>query len=256
MRKIELKNLLDEAVLRHNRWEFIEWDPIRIPHSFRSNQDIEISGFFSALLAWGARASIIKSAERLMDLMDRAPYDFVMHAHQGEINFVHRTFNSADLNHLIAFLRFHYSQFKSLEDAFLVDGKFDAFESLSHFHRCVFDAPVHPHYRTRKHIANPESGSACKRLNMLLRWMVRKDESGVDFGIWSRISMSQLHIPLDVHVQRISHELGLLKRTQSDWRACRELTLALREFDALDPVRYDFALFGLGLDSKLQPKSH
>jgi uncharacterized protein (TIGR02757 family) len=256
MRKAQLKNLLDEAVLRHNSWEFIEWDPIRIPHSFRRVQDIEIAGFFSALLAWGARASIIKSAERLMDLMDRAPHDFVMQAHQGEIDFVHRTFNSSDLAHLIAFLRYHYSRYESLEDAFLVNGKFEAHESLSHFHQYVFEAPIHPPFRTRKHIANPEAGSACKRLNMFLRWMVRKDGAGVDFGLWSRIAMSQLHMPLDVHVQRISHELGLLKRTQSDWKACRELTLALREFDAFDPVRYDFALFGLGLDSKLQPKSH
>ncbi|MDA0685571.1 MAG: TIGR02757 family protein [Bacteroidetes bacterium] len=256
MRKAEIKDLLDEAVLRHNRWEFIEWDPIRVPHSFRNLQDIEISGFFSALLAWGARASIIKSAERLMELMDRAPYDFVMQAHPGEIHFVHRTFNSVDLAHLIAFLRFHYSEHNSLEDAFLVEGKFEAFASLSGFHQRVFDAPVHPPFRTRKHVANPEAGSACKRLNMFLRWMVRKDEAGVDFGLWSRIPMSKLHVPLDVHVQRTAQELGLLKRTQSDWRACQELTKALSRFDAHDPVRYDFALFGLGLDSKLQPKSH
>ena len=256
MRKAEIKDLLDEAVFRHNRWEFIEWDPIRVPHSFRELQDIEIAAFFSALLSWGARPSIIKSAERLMELMDRAPHDFVMQAYPGEINFVHRTFNSIDLAHLIAFLRYHYSHHESLEDAFLVEGKFDAFASLSGFHQRVFDAPVHPPFRTRKHVANPTAGSACKRLNMFLRWMVRRDDAGVDFGLWSRIPMSQLHIPLDVHVQRTAQELGLLKRTQSDWRACQELTQALKAFDYSDPVRYDFALFGLGLDSKMQPKSH
>ena len=256
MRKAEIKNLLDEAVFRHNRWEFIEWDPIRVPHSFRKLQDIEIAAFFSALLSWGARPSIIKSAESLMELMDRAPHDFVMQAHPGEISFVHRTFNGSDLSHLIAFLRYHYSHHESLEDAFLVEGKFDAFASLSGFHQRVFDAPVHPPFRTRKHVANPVAGSACKRLNMFLRWMVRRDDAGVDFGLWSRIPMSQLHIPLDVHVQRTAQELGLLKRTQSDWRACQELTQALKAFDPSDPVRYDFALFGLGLDSKMQPKSH
>jgi uncharacterized protein (TIGR02757 family) len=256
MRKSAIKDILDEAVFRHNRWEFIERDPIRVPHSFRKLQDIEIAAFFSALLAWGSRPSIIKSAERLMDLMDRAPYDFVMQAHQGEINFVHRTFNSHDLAHLIAFLRYHYSKYKSLEDGFLVEGKFDAFASLSAFHQRVYDSPVFPSFRTRKHVANPAAGSACKRLNMFLRWMARRDDAGVDFGLWSRIPMTELHIPLDVHVQRTAQELVLLQRKQSDWKACRELTLALRTFDPSDPVRYDFALFGLGLDSKMQPKSH
>jgi uncharacterized protein (TIGR02757 family) len=255
MRKSEIIELLEEAVIRHNRWDFIEFDPIRVPHAFRAAADIEIAAFFSALLSWGSRPSIIKSAERLMNAMDRAPHDFVMQAQTRDLHFVHRTFNSLDLSHLIAFLRYHYSLHQSLEDAFLVDGKFDAYQSLSTFHSRVFAAPVQPHFRTRKHIANPEAGSACKRLNMFLRWMVRKDQAGVDFGLWARISMAQLHIPLDVHVQRTALELGLLKRRQSDWRACSELTQSLSRFDPLDPVRYDFALFGLGLDSKLRPKS-
>ncbi|MFZ9970632.1 MAG: TIGR02757 family protein [Bacteroidia bacterium] len=255
MTQQELYDILEGGVLRHNRWEFIADDPIQIPHQFRLQQDIEIAGLFAALLAWGSRVSIIRSADRLMQLFDREPYSFVMNANDRELNFVHRTFNSTDLNHLIGFLRFHYQRHKSLETAFLVEGQFEAKSSLTAFHQRVYQSQIQPSFRTQKHIANPQSGSACKRLNMFLRWMVRRDDAGVDFGLWRNISMAHLHIPLDVHVQRSAQQLGLLNRKQSDWKACEELTLQLKKLNPQDPVRYDYALFGLGIEAKMRPKS-
>lgn len=256
MRKKDLQALLDEQSAHYNRPGFITDDPIQIPHRFAQLQDREIMGLFAAVLAWGQRQTIIRSTEKIIMLMGGAPYRFVMHHQPDDLiplqDFVHRTFNGTDLLYFIYFLRWYYERNESLETAFS-DGisphDLTIENGLIHFHHLFFsleDAPA----RTRKHIATPERKSACKRLNMFLRWMVRRDDAGVDFGCWHRISPAQLVCPLDVHVERVAHRLGLLKRTQSDWQAALELTANLRKFDKNDPVRYDFALFGLGLADK------
>jgi uncharacterized protein (TIGR02757 family) len=275
---MELKKFLDRKVDEYNQPSFILSDPISIPHQFSRKQDIEIAGFFAAIFSWGNRTTIIRKSRELMQSMDNAPYQFIMqHADEdlwqlGE--FRHRTFNSTDLLYFISFFRYHYSHFDSLEDAFLMQDKEvgkpaaavpgqgkgageksgagygdGARASLSGFHRYFFSMEDIPP-RTYKHIATPDRNSSCKRLNMFLRWMVRQDKTGVDFGIWQRISPSTLICPLDVHVARVARRLGLLIRTQSDWRAAEELTAYLRTLDQADPVKYDFALFGLGVMEK------
>lgn len=248
-----LKNYLDEAVERYNRPDFIGPDPISIPHRFSRLQDIEIAGFWVAMLAWGRRKTIIGKAEELIELMDGAPYDFIRNHQESDrkafLHFKHRTFQSTDTLYFLEFLQHYYRNNNSLEDAFcrfLGEEAPDVGPALRGFHELFFSLPEAPQ-RTRKHIATPARKSSCKRLNMFLRWMVRKDEKGVDLGLWKRIKPDQLLMPLDVHVGRVARKLGLLERKQSDWAAVRELTANLRAFDPEDPVKYDFALFGMGV---------
>ncbi len=248
----ELKALLDEKYEQYNQPGFIKDDPISIPHLFTKKQDIEIAAFWTAILSWGQRKTIINKSTELFRMMDFSPYDFVLHHQQKDLlpfaNFKHRTFNGEDTLYFIHFFNKFYSQSQSLEEAFLNDVlKFEAFSSLSGFYHFFFEDEFYP-LRTCKHISNPQKKSTCKRINMFLRWMVRNDRRGVDFGIWKKISASQLICPCDVHVNRVSRKLGLITRPQTDWMAAIELTTQLRSFDASDPVKYDYALFGLGLE--------
>jgi uncharacterized protein (TIGR02757 family) len=248
----QLKKLLDEKVRLYNQPSFIEKDPVSIPHLFSKKQDKEISGFFAAILAWGNRTTIINNCSKLMHWMDNKPHDFIVHHRDSDlkpfIHFVHRTFNAIDLLYFISFLQWHYKNHSSLEDAFVPEKiyKHDTVEqALIHFHNYVFSLE-HPE-RTLKHIATPARKSACKRINMYLRWMVRKDNAGVDFGIWKKISPRQLVCPLDVHVARVAHRLGMLQTNQANWHNALHLTYQLREFNREDPAVYDYALFGLGM---------
>ncbi len=250
----ELQTYLDAMADRFNRPDFILNDPISIPHRFSKPQDIEIAGLFASVLAWGQRTTIIKSCDTLMTLMGNAPHDFVLHHRPRDLRplegFKHRTFNGTDLLYFIAFLRSHYRKHGSLEVLFRVDASDETIEKgLINFHRQFFQLPDHPD-RTRKHIATPERKSACKRLNMYLRWMVRDDGRGVDFGLWKTISPSKLVCPCDLHVDRVARALKLIRRKQLDWATALELTANLRALDPVDPVRYDFALFGLGITNE------
>lgn len=249
-----LKSLLDEAADRYNRPDFIAEDPISIPHQFTRLQDIEIIGFWVSMLAWGQRKTIINSAHRLIELMDGAPYDFVLNHEERDrarfADFKHRTFQYTDTLYFLAFFQDYYRRYDSLEAAFaerLSPDDLHVENALIGFHDQFFALPDAPH-RTRKHVATPVRKSTCKRLNMFLRWMVRDDDRGVDFGLWKAIRPSQLLLPLDVHVDRVARSLGLLTRKQTDWRTVLELGEAMRSLDPKDPGRYDFALFGLGLD--------
>ena len=253
-----LRVFLDRKVAEYNRSSFIADDPVRVPHAYSLKQDIEIAGFFTAIFSWGNRTSIIRKSEELMRLMDGAPYQFILHHSDDELrrllSFKHRTFNPTDLLYFIEFFRYHYSRYDSLEDAFLLGegarpDRYETGAALTAFHHYFFSLDVVPP-RTRKHIATPERNSSCKRLNMFLRWMVRKDAQGVDFGLWDRISPSQLICPLDLHVARVARRFGLLTRTPTDWTAALELTQNLAALDPEDPVKYDFALFGLGVMEK------
>lgn len=251
-----LKGFLDEKVAQYNQPGFITHDPISIPHRFSKQQDIEISGFFAAILAWGQRKTIINKCLELFKLMDDAPHDFVVYHKESDLksflSFKHRTFNETDTLYFIHFLSWFYRNHQSLEEAFLIGqtGKVDSMESiLTQFHQFFFSLPDSP-ARTKKHIATPARKAACKRINMYLRWMVRSDSNGVDFGLWKKISPSQLICPCDLHVDRVGRKLGLITRNQTDWLTALELTEKLREFDPLDPVKYDFALFGLGIEEK------
>ncbi len=255
----ELEDLLDAAVIRYNRADFIAADPISIPHRFTKPQDREIMAFWAATLAWGQRKTIIQSANRLAELMDNAPYDFMLNHMESDRarfeSFKHRTFQATDTLWFLEFFQSYYRKNSSLETAFArhLSPEDPTIENaLRGFHHDFFDHPYAPE-RTRKHVATPARGSTCKRLNMFLRWMVRKDDAGVDFGIWQKISPAQLLIPLDVHVERVARQLGLLQRQQTDWKTVLELTENLRAFDPADPVKYDFALFGMGaLDAGVQ----
>lgn len=254
----QLQDLLEEQVAIYNQPTFIENDPISIPHQFNQQQDIEIMGFWSAMLAWGQRKTIINKSIELIERMDGAPYDFILNHEEKDreklVSFKHRTFQTIDTLYFLAFLQFHYRQHDSLEWAFSQHLPREAptiEPALIGFHEYFFslsDAPK----RTRKHIATPARKSTCKRLNMFLRWMVRNDQKGVDFGLWKQIKTSQLLMPLDVHVDRIARRLGLIERKQTDWKSVLELTDRLRVFNAEDPVRYDFALFGMGVLEKDQ----
>ena len=251
-----IKDFLDEKVGLYNRPNFIELDPISIPHRFSKKQDIEIAGFFAAILAWGQRKTILNKCNELLECMDNAPHDFMLNHTEGDLKavlgFKHRTFNEVDALYFIHFLSWFYRNQDSLEKAFLIGqtGAVDSMESmLIQFQQYFFsleDAPS----RTKKHISSPATRSACKRINMYLRWMVRQDEQGVDFGIWKQISPAQLICPCDLHVDRVGRKLGLITRKQTDWYTAVELTQVLRSFDPLDPVKYDFALFGLGVEEK------
>jgi uncharacterized protein (TIGR02757 family) len=252
MTRKELKIFLDKKVDDYNQPFFIAEDPISVPHRFTFKQDIEISAFFAAMFAWGNRTTIINKTVELMQLMDMKPYKFCRElepeALKRLLNFKHRTFNPTDLLYFIDFFHHHYSRHESLEDAFVLHGN-DIRTMLAGFHEYFFSLEDAP-YRTRKHVSTPERGSTCKRLNMFLRWMVRKDDRGVDFGLWERISPSQLICPIDVHVSRVARKVKLLSRKQTDWEAAEELTANLRTMDPMDPVKYDFALFAMGASER------
>lgn len=297
MEFLELKDFLDLKAAQYNRPDFIQNDPICIPHQYTKKQDIEIAAFFAAILAWGQRKTIINKCNELFRRMDHAPYDFMLNHNDSDLKrllgFKHRTFNDTDLLYFVAFFQEHYSVHASLEAAFLgnsddfLDGysgtgssnglvsndKFSDTEgngtysspacmlsalsaqppkierALNYFRAYFFSLPDYPR-RTIKHVSSPLQKSTCKRLNMFLRWMVRKDNTGVDFGIWNTLKPADLICPCDVHVDRVARKLGLIERKQTDWRTAVELTAQLLRFDPLDPVKYDFALFGLGIEEK------
>jgi uncharacterized protein (TIGR02757 family) len=254
-KKLILRDWLEEQVTIYNHRRFIEDDPIQIPHQFTKLQDIEIIGFWTAILAWGQRPVIIQKAKELVALMDGAPHDFMVNHQEKDrkrwLSFKHRNFNADDTLYFLTFFQQYYQNNPSLESAFLTSQPSDSMTTgLSKFHTLFFDSPL-AMQRTKKHVSSPTKGSTCKRLNMFLRWMVRQDACGVDFGIWKRIQPSQLMIPLDVHVDRVARSLGLIERKQTDWLTVEELTQQLRQFDAEDPVKYDFALFGNGVAKKL-----
>ena len=262
--KASLKKFLDKKVDEYDQPFFIKSDPICIPHLFSKKQDIEIAGFFAAIFSWGNRTTIINKSRELMQLMDNAPHQFCLNHDLLDLKrlmgFKHRTFNTTDLLYFIEFLKQHYSKNKSLESAFFnnqtlskerseVPNVRDLEGALNNFYNYFFSLEDSP-LRTVKHIASPQKKSSCKRLNMYLRWMVRKDNNGVDFGIWKKISPAQLICPIDVHVARVARHFGLLDRKATDWQAALELTANLSSLDKDDPVKYDFALFGLGVMEK------
>lgn len=285
MEFLELKNFLDFKVEQYNRPNFIENDPISIPHQYTLKQDIEIAAFFAAILAWGQRKTIINKCNELFERMDNQPYQFILH-HGDEdlkrlLGFKHRTFNDSDLLYFVTFFKQHYQQSKTLETAFVpgslayrtdyisIGNDLAAYEmssstcysdemtvnhfsiesSLNHFRSYFFGLPDFPR-RTIKHVSSPAQKSTCKRLNMFLRWMVRKDNCGVDFGLWNIIHPADLICPCDVHVDRVARHFGLIDRKQTDWLTAQQLTGNLRKFDPTDPVKYDFALFGLGVEGE------
>jgi|TARA_B110000503_G_C7173487_1_gene425652 uncharacterized protein (TIGR02757 family) len=248
----ELKEFLDEKVFLYNRKSFIAADPVSIPHEFSIKQDIEISGLFAAVFAWGIRKTIIAKCHELMALMDHRPYEFILNHSPTDLKsflkFKHRTFNTTDTLYFIHWLKWYYSHNDTLETAFIQEGK-DMYHSLKGFHELFFSLEDAPD-RTRKHLQTPERRSACKRINMYLRWMVRTDDCGVDFGLWKRLSPANLICPCDVHVDRIARKLQLISRKQTDWLTAVQLTENLKKMDPYDPVKYDFALFGLGVIEK------
>jgi uncharacterized protein (TIGR02757 family) len=250
MKKADLKAFLDEKTRQYQQPGFLESDPIQIPHDFRQKEDIEVSAFLTATIAWGNRLSIIRSGRRMMELMDQAPYDFVMNSSEEELSqlevFVHRTFNGLDLGCFIRSLRHLYLKYGGMEKVFTRHASPHGLqEAITHVRAHFFELP-HPK-RSEKHFSDPSRGSAAKRINMFLRWMVRPADTGVDFGIWKGLEPAQLSCPLDVHSGKVARALGLLKRKQDDARAVTELDTALRRLDPEDPVKYDFALFGLGV---------
>lgn len=252
----ELKAFLDEKVELYNEPDFVLDDPLSIPHMFSKKQDIEIAGFWAAVLAWGQRKTIIRKCKELFELMEGAPHDFLLNHTENDLksflNFKHRTFNTTDTLYFIEFLSWYYRNNSSLETAFsqfLKDEDEHVGPALRGFHDFFFHLPDSPQ-RTRKHIATPARKAACKRLVMFLRWMVRRDNKGVDFGIWQEIKPRQLVCPCDVHVDRVARRLGLITRKQTDWQTALELTERLKLFDPQDPVKYDFALFGLGVEGR------
>jgi uncharacterized protein (TIGR02757 family) len=262
--KNNLIHLLNAKVEQYNHIDFIENDPISIPHQFTKKQDIEIAAFFAATLAWGNRKSIISSCKKLMNMMGNSPYDFIMNmkANHNMLNetkgFAHRTFNEIDLTRFFNFLRFHYcfNGAESLEMAFTKGfqaNDINVENALNGFYHYFFNEVFFndDDDRTKKHIAAPFKKSACKRLNMFLRWMVRSDKNGVDFGLWKTIKPSQLIIPMDVHVVNVAYHLGLISTTKTNWENAVSLTNCLKQFDAADPVKYDFALFSLGVIEKV-----
>lgn len=250
MNETELKEFLDEKVYQYNTLDFIETDPVQIPHRYQLKEDIEISGFLAATIAWGNRKMIINNANRMMDLMGNSPFDFIMNHSNSDLDkldgFVHRTFNAEDFKCFIKSLKHIYHHHNGLEAVFTTYQTEDSLQdAISKFKSIFFE--IDPLERTKKHISDPLNNSAAKRINMYLRWMVRKDANGVDLGIWNHISMSKLSCPLDVHSGNVARKLGILTRKQNDAKALKELDTQLRIFDVVDPVKYDFALFGLGV---------
>lgn len=258
LKQQHLKAFLDEKVDHYNQVSFIHTDPILVPHQYSTKQDIEISGLFSAVFAWGLRKTAIRKTLDLLESMDNAPYDFIKNHKSSDLrkieNFKHRTFNGTDALYFIYFLHWYYNNYNSLEEIFIVDSDDNSIEAgLIQFHNTFFSLDEVP-ARTRKHISTPLNRSTCKRLNMYLRWMVRKDNRKVDFGIWNKILMKDLICPIDLHVDRIARKLGLISRKQTDWLTAVELTRNLRLMDPEDPVKYDYALFGIGiLEKRLFP---
>jgi len=249
----DLKAFLDSKVAQFNQADFIENDPMQIPHQFTKLQDMEIMGFWTAVLAWGQRKTIINKCKELVVLMDGAPHDFIVNHQEKDrakfLDFKHRTFQATDTLYFLEFFQQYYQQHNSLETAFakhLSAEDEHVGNALIGFHEDFFNLPDAPH-RTKKHIATPKRKSSCKRLNMFLRWMVRQDDKGVDFGLWRTIQPAQLLMPLDVHVDKVARKLNLIQRKQTDWLTVLELTTALRVYDPIDPVKYDFALFGMGV---------
>ena len=250
----DLRNFLESKVEQFNQPEFIANDPISIPHLFSKREDIEISGLMAAVLAWGQRVTIIRKCRELMKWMDDDPHRFILEHREADLKrfqeFRHRTFNGTDTLYFIEALKSLYREYASLEDLFAVaPGEQTIEQGLIRFHHRFFSLENHPH-RTRKHLPTPERKSTCKRINMYLRWMVRVDRKGVDFGLWKRIAPAQLVCPCDVHVDRVARRLKLIRRKQTDWLTALELTENLRKLDPQDPVKYDFALFGLGIGEK------
>lgn len=247
-----LKKFLDQKVEEYNQPAFIKNDPVSIPHLFTKRQDIEIAGFFAAVFAWGNRTAIINKSKELMGRMDNSPLNFIKDHSVKDLErlkgFKHRTFKEDDLFYFVESLHHHFSKYDSLEKAFFPDKAYNAEKALIHFKDYFFS--LGHLKRTEKHISSPLQKSTCKRLNMFLRWMVRKDTRGVDFGLWENVSAAKLICPIDLHVARVAKKLGLLKRRQVDWLAAIELTDALRHLDKDDPVKYDFALFNLGIIEK------
>ena len=253
MNRSELKTFLDFKVEQYNTPKFIESDPIRIPHLFHKKEDIEVAGFLTATIAWGNRKSILNNSEKLMKLMDMRPYEFILEHEENDLEhlngFVHRTFNSEDLKYFIKALKNIYKKHGGLEAVFRNHAEEASLQpSIHHFKKTFFELP-HPK-RTEKHVSDPLKKSAAKRINMFLRWMVRVDEKGVDFGLWNSLSPSQLSCPLDVHSGNVARKLGILNRKMNDSKALAELDSNLRKMDPEDPVKYDFALFGLGVFEK------
>ncbi len=248
--KQELKDFLDSKVVQYNNTKFIESDPIQIPHKFSKKEDIEIAGFLTATIAWGNRKSIINNANRLMDLSDSSPYDFVLNHTETDLErlipFVHRTFNGQDCIQFIKSLQHIYKNHDGMESVFVKHAEVNSLQTSIHHFKQYFFENEHLQ-RTQKHISDPLKNSAAKRINMFLRCMVRNDNAGVDFGIWESLSPAQLSCPLDVHSGNVARKLGLLNRKQNDAKALQELDSNLRKLDAKDPVKYDFALFGLGV---------
>ena len=252
----DIKIFLDLKSQQYNSFDFIKDDPIRIPHLFDKKEDIEISAFLTSIISWGNRKSIIKSAKKMMELLDFSPYEFIINSTKNEIkklNFVHRTFNTTDFQFFIISLKNIYLNHDGLENAFLIKNKDEfLFKEISNFRKIFFS--VKHEKRTQKHVSNPLKGSSCKRINMFLRWMVRDDNKGVDFGIWKKIKPKYLSCPLDIHSGRIARKIGILKRKQNDHKAVIELDSFLRTLDVNDPVKYDYALFGIGVFEKLDFK--
>ncbi len=251
---VDLKPFLESKVEQYNRSGFIKNDPVSIPHQYSKKADIEISGFLAATLAWGQRVTIINKTKLLLEMMDNSPHDFLLHHTLDELKpfqkFKHRTFNGTDALYFIEFLSQFFKKNESLESAFVVEDSGEMVEkNLISFYNLFFSLPDFPS-RTKKHLATPQRKSACKRINMFLRWMVRKDNHGVDFGLWTRISPRQLICPCDLHVERVARKLKLISGKQMNWATALELTANLRKLDPLDPVKYDFALFGLGIEEK------
>ncbi len=250
----EIHDLLETYFHKYNRQGFIADDPISIPRSFSKQQDIEIMGFWAAMLSWGLRKTIISKCKILVEMMQGVPYDFIMNHRESDLKaflqFKHRTFNATDTLYFIAFFKNYYQKHHSLEQAFCKhfdSEKENIARALVGFQQIFFSLPNFPKH-TQKHIGTPARNSACKRLNMFLRWMVRKDKQNVDFGLWKKIKPAQLICPLDVHVERTAKKLSLLVRKPTDWKAAVELTENLKKYDTTDPVKYDFALFGLGIE--------
>ncbi len=250
---IRLKNYLDSRFELYHSTEFIQTDPLQVLHQFDKKEDIEIAGFLTATIAWGQRKTIIRNAYRLMKLMENHPFEFLTVSSQREWSgmqrFVHRTFQPTDLNYFLDALRRVYLNEGGLEKIFSDGFENDKiFGAIMNFRKVFLQ--WYPEKRTLKHVSNPEGGSAAKRLNLFLMWMCRKDNLGIHFGLWDRISPSELIIPLDVHVGRVARRIGLLERKANDWKAACELTMKLRELDPADPVKYDFSLFGIGMNEQ------
>ncbi len=250
LNKTQLKRLLDQRVDLYNRPSFIGFDPISIPHRYSKKEDIEIAGFLAATIAWGNRLSILRSADRMMAIMGNSPYDFVINHSDSDLKCIdgciHRTYFAEDFIYFIEALKYLYLEKGGMEAIFARHQTEDSLQPAIHeFGKVFFELPHNA--RTRRHLSDPDKGSAAKRINMFLRWMVRRDDRDVDFGLWQSISPSVLSCPLDVHSGNVARKLGLLKRKQSDAKAVAELDTRLRELDPADPVKYDYALFGLGV---------